>query len=57
MTSKLLISRRKLLQTSAAGAALGFLPYQGTAQAATTTTVGFIYFAPKDAYGYNPAHA
>jgi basic membrane protein A len=57
MTTKLLISRRKLLQTSAAGAALGLMPYSGSAQAATSATVGFIYVGPKDDYGYNQSHA
>ena len=56
MTAKLLISRRQLLQTSAAGAAFSLLSSAGPARAATTT-VGFIYVGPKDDYGYNQAHA
>lgn len=56
MNSKLLISRRQLLQTSAAGAAFGLLASANPARAATTT-VGFIYVGPKDDYGYNQAHA
>ena len=56
MTNKLLISRRQLFQTSAAGAAFGLLGSASPARAAATT-VGFIYVGPKDDYGYNQAHA
>src|SRR4051812_12100533 len=59
MTSRFLLSRRQLLKSSVAGAALGLgasmLP--GRAFAKTPITVGFIYVGPKDDYGYNQAHA
>ncbi|MET0315109.1 MAG: BMP family ABC transporter substrate-binding protein [Hansschlegelia sp.] len=55
----LLISRRSLLRTTAAGAALGIagLPVTSRVARAATTTIGFIYVGPKDDYGYNQAHA
>ena len=59
MTHKFMLSRRQLLKTSAAGAALGLassaLPFR--AAFAASATVGFIYVGPKDDYGYNQAHA
>ena len=59
MTDKLMLSRRQLLKTSAAGAAIGLassvLPLR--AAFAASATVGFIYVGPKDDYGYNQAHA
>ncbi len=59
MTDRLMLSRRQLLKTSAAGAALGafttILPMRSAM--AATATVGFIYVGPKDDYGYNQAHA
>jgi len=59
MTDRFMLSRRQLLKTSAAGAALGalssMLPF-GAARAASAT-IGFIYVGPKDDYGYNQAHA
>jgi simple sugar transport system substrate-binding protein len=59
MIDRLMLSRRQLLKTSAAGAALGLassvLPFRPAFAAAAT--VGFIYVGPKDDYGYNQAHA
>ena len=59
MTGKFMLSRRQLLKSTAAGAALGLtaglLPR--AAFAATPLTVGFIYVGPKDDYGYNQSHA
>ena len=59
MTGRFLLSRRQLLKSSVAGAALGLgasmLP--GRAFAKTPLTVGFIYVGPKDDYGYNQSHA
>ena len=59
MTDRFMLSRRQLLKTSAAGAALGIassvLPFR--AAFAASATVGFIYVGPKDDYGYNQAHA
>jgi basic membrane protein A and related proteins len=59
MTHRFMLSRRQLLKTSAAGAALGLassaLPFR--AAFAASVTVGFIYVGPKDDYGYNQAHA
>jgi basic membrane protein A len=53
------INRRRFLQTSAAGAALGLAGGSWTPSSAlaATATVGFIYVGPKDDYGYNQAHA
>ncbi len=58
MTERLL-TRRNLLKTTAAGAALGVagLPLTFRQARAATTTIGFIYVGPKDDYGYNQAHA
>ncbi|MFC3694104.1 BMP family ABC transporter substrate-binding protein [Chenggangzhangella methanolivorans] len=55
----LTISRRSLLKTTAAGAALGLagVPAFSTRARAAATTVGFIYVGPKDDFGYNQAHA
>ncbi|WP_026363255.1 BMP family ABC transporter substrate-binding protein [Methylopila sp. M107] len=55
----LLISRRTLLKTSAAGAAIGVagLPLTTRQARAATATIGFIYVGPKDDFGYNQAHA
>jgi basic membrane protein A len=53
------LSRRQLLKTGAAGAALGvassILPIR--AAFAASATIGFIYVGPKDDFGYNQAHA
>jgi len=46
------LSRRHLLQATAAGAALSATP-----AFAKDVTIGFIYVGPKDDYGYNQAHA
>jgi len=58
MAGKFMLSRRQLLKSTAAGAALGLgaslLP-RG-AFAAAPLTVGFIYVGPKDDYGYNQSH-
>lgn len=59
MTHRFMLSRRQLLKTSAAGAALGavssMLPFSPAL--AASATIGFIYVGPKDDYGYNQAHA
>jgi basic membrane protein A len=59
MTGKFMLSRRQLLKTTAAGAALGLgtslLPRGAFAK--SPLTVGFIYVGPKDDYGYNQSHA
>jgi len=59
MTDRFMLSRRQLLKTSAAGAALGvvssMLPFSSAL--AASATIGFIYVGPKDDYGYNQAHA
>ncbi|AZO18600.1 MULTISPECIES: BMP family ABC transporter substrate-binding protein [unclassified Mesorhizobium] len=59
MTGKFMLSRRDLLKTSAAGAALGLASaaFPIRAARAAAATVGFIYVGPKDDYGYNQAHA
>lgn len=53
------LNRRRFLQTSAMGAALGVvgatLPLRRAF--AADLTIGFIYVGPKDDYGYNQAHA
>ncbi|HEX4296745.1 MAG TPA: BMP family ABC transporter substrate-binding protein [Devosia sp.] len=58
MTGKFMLSRRQLLKSTAAGAALGLgaglLPRAAFAD--TPLTVGFIYVGPKDDYGYNQSH-
>jgi len=58
MTGKFVLSRRQLLKSSAAGAALGLgaglLPRGAFADG--DITVGFIYVGPKDDYGYNQSH-
>jgi basic membrane protein A and related proteins len=52
------MSRRHLLQVSAAGAALGTLGLiPGGFARAADFAVGFIYVGPHDDYGYNQAHA
>jgi simple sugar transport system substrate-binding protein len=51
------LSRRRLLQGTAAGAALAGLAPWPTARAADTLTIGFIYVGPRDDYGYNQSHA
>lgn len=59
MTDPFSLSRRRLLQTSAAfglAATASALPFGRRAQAAGLT-IGFIYVGPKDDYGYNQAHA
>lgn len=59
MTNSTKLSRRRLLQTTAAAGALGTigaaLPI--SAARAANLVVGFIYVGPKDDYGYNQAHA
>lgn len=58
MTNRLSLSRRQLLRSTAAGAAVGLasaLPLRSAY--AADTTIGFIYVGPKDDYGYNQAHA
>jgi len=59
MTDRFMLSRRQLLKTSAAGAAIGavssMLPFSSAL--AASATIGFIYVGPKDDYGYNQAHA
>ena len=59
MTIDKSLSRRQLLKTSAAGAALGLLPagFGASPAFAAETTIGFIYVGPKDDYGYNQSHA
>ncbi|TIT90990.1 MAG: BMP family ABC transporter substrate-binding protein, partial [Mesorhizobium sp.] len=59
MTERFMLSRRDLLKTSAAGAALGLASaaFPIRAARAAAATVGFIYVGPKDDYGYNQAHA
>ncbi|TIU17972.1 MAG: twin-arginine translocation signal domain-containing protein, partial [Mesorhizobium sp.] len=59
MTDRFLLSRRQLLKTSAAGAALGLASaaFPVSRAFAASATVGFIYVGPKDDYGYNQAHA
>jgi basic membrane protein A and related proteins len=49
------ISRRHLLQGSAATALAATLP--GHSALAADTTIGFIYVGSRDDYGYNQAHA
>lgn len=55
----LTISRRRLLQTSAATAGLGLVgaPFSARPALAAGATIGFIYVGPKDDFGYNQAHA
>jgi basic membrane protein A len=59
MTDRFMLSRRQLLKTSAAGAALGAVSsmLSFSAARAASATIGFIYVGPKDDYGYNQAHA
>ena len=59
MTERFMLSRRDLLKTSAAGAALGLASasFPISRAFAAAVTVGFIYVGPKDDYGYNQAHA
>src|SRR6202142_1470874 len=56
MTQDYRISRRAVLASMSAGAVFSALPL-GSARAAGSLTVGFIYVGPKDDYGYNQAHA
>jgi len=56
MTQDYRISRRAVLAGLSASAAFSALPL-GSARAAGSPTVGFIYVGPKDDYGYNQAHA
>ncbi len=49
------ISRRRVLQGTAALAAGTALPLRGAY--AADTTIGFIYVGSRDDYGYNQAHA
>ncbi|PWR23179.1 BMP family ABC transporter substrate-binding protein [Zavarzinia compransoris] len=59
MASTSTINRRRFLQTTALGAAVGVagaaLPFRRAF--AGELTIGFIYVGPKDDYGYNQAHA
>jgi basic membrane protein A len=59
MTNRFVVSRRRILKSSTAGAALGVaaagLPLRSAF--AAEATIGFIYVGPKDDYGYNQAHA
>ncbi|RVD65100.1 BMP family ABC transporter substrate-binding protein, partial [Mesorhizobium sp. M4A.F.Ca.ET.029.04.2.1] len=57
MTERFMLSRRDLLRTSAAGAALGLASaaFPIRRAFAASATVGFIYVGPKDDYGYNQA--
>jgi basic membrane protein A len=59
MTGRYLLSRRQLLKSSVAGAALslGASMLPGRVFAASPLTVGFVYVGPKDDYGYNQSHA
>ena len=59
MSHKFMISRRRLLKTTAAGAALGIASstFAVGRAAAADLTVGFVYVGPRDDYGYNQAHA
>ena len=59
MTGRFLLSRRQLLKSSVAGAALslGASMLPGRVFAASPLTVGFVYVGPKDDYGYNQSHA
>jgi basic membrane protein A len=50
------ISRRLLLQGSAAGLAAAALPF-GIARAQTNVVLGIVYVGPKDDFGWNQAHA
>ena len=53
-------SRRRFLKTTAALGGMAALNTSlpiGSALAATSLTVGFIYVGPKDDFGYNQAHA
>jgi simple sugar transport system substrate-binding protein len=56
MTQDYRLSRRAVLAGMSAGAVFSALPL-GSARAAGSLTVGFIYVGPKDDYGYNQAHA
>ena len=59
MIKDLMLSRRQLLKTTAAGTVLGLTSAGLMSQPAfaADATVGFIYVGPKDDYGYNQAHA
>ena len=59
MTDRFMLSRRQLLRTSAAGAALGLASatFPIHRALAASATVGFIYVGPKDDYGHTQAHA
>ena len=59
MPKNIMLSRRQLIKTSAAGAMLGLAPsgFISVPALAAEATVGFIYVGPKDDYGYNQAHA
>ena len=48
------VTRRRVLQGTAAGALTGLLPRSAFAK---DTTIGFIYVGSRDDYGYNQAHA
>jgi simple sugar transport system substrate-binding protein len=55
------ISRRRVLAEAASAAAAGTLlagtPWRALAQAPKPITVGFIYAATRNDYGWNQAHA
>ena len=59
MSRSFMISRRRLLGTSAAAGMLGLAgaAVPNRAAFAAGTVVGFVYVGPKDDYGYNQAHA
>lgn len=57
MSSSFNLTRRRFLQTSAAGAALGLAGLPLRPALAAGVTIGFIYVGPRDDYGYNQAHA
>lgn len=51
------ISRRRLLQASAAGIAAAALPFGVEKARATNVVVGAVYVGPRDDFGWNQAHA
>ena len=51
------ISRRRFLQTSAAGAGLALAGLPFAARAADELTIGIVYVGPRDDFGWNQAHA
>ncbi len=59
MTRRLMLTRRQLFASTAAGAATGILATSLPLRPARAAglTIGFIYVGPKDDFGYNQAHA